>query len=100
MYLFYSLQGNLIAQYRKLIINGQSLINFCSNDYLSLAKHPKIKQGVDKHASLIFADNLNSNKVLFTIYFEAKTGNDDWHKNHCPQSGHPVYLRLFIKATS
>jgi hypothetical protein len=34
------------------------------------------------------------------IYFEAKTGNDDWHKNHCPQSGHPVYLRLFIKATS
>jgi 7-keto-8-aminopelargonate synthetase-like enzyme len=65
----------------------QSLINICSNDYLSLAKHPKIKQafkqGVDKHASLIFswiipagsegtvtyqvvADNLNSNKVLFT----------------------------------
>jgi hypothetical protein len=50
------------AQNTQLIINGQSLINFCSNDYLS--------------------------------------GNDDWHKNHCPQSGHPVYLRLFIKATS
>ncbi|CAC9447387.1 hypothetical protein BSPLISOX_2938 [uncultured Gammaproteobacteria bacterium] len=43
---------------------------------------------------------ITSHPELFAIYFEAKTGNDDWHKNHCPQSGHPVYLRLFIKATS
>ncbi|QKQ24329.1 8-amino-7-oxononanoate synthase [Candidatus Ruthia endofausta] len=36
----------------QIIINGKSLINFCSNDYLSLARHPQVKeafkQGVDK----------------------------------------------------
>jgi 8-amino-7-oxononanoate synthase len=41
-----------ISENTQLIINEQSLINFCSNDYLSLAKHPKIKQafkqGIDK----------------------------------------------------
>ncbi len=40
------------AQNVQMIINGKSLINFCSNDYLSLASHPQIKeafkQGVDK----------------------------------------------------
>jgi 8-amino-7-oxononanoate synthase len=41
------------AQDTQIIINGKSLINFCSNDYLSLANHPQIKeafkQGVDTH---------------------------------------------------
>ncbi|CAC9651486.1 hypothetical protein [bacterium endosymbiont of Bathymodiolus sp. 5 South] len=44
-----------ISENTQLIINEQSLINFCSNDYLSLAKHPKIKQafkqGIDKFSS-------------------------------------------------
>ncbi|WP_428087657.1 aminotransferase class I/II-fold pyridoxal phosphate-dependent enzyme [Candidatus Thioglobus sp.] len=34
-------------------INGKSLINFCSNDYLSLSSHPQVKeafkQGVDQY---------------------------------------------------
>ncbi|WP_300429027.1 8-amino-7-oxononanoate synthase [Candidatus Thioglobus sp.] len=41
------------AQDTQIIINGKSLINFCSNDYLSLANHPQIKEafkkGVDAH---------------------------------------------------
>ncbi len=41
------------AQDAQIIINGKSVINFCSNDYLSLANHPKIKealkQGVDEY---------------------------------------------------
>ncbi|BBB24579.1 8-amino-7-oxononanoate synthase [Isorropodon fossajaponicum endosymbiont JTNG4] len=40
------------TQNTQMIINGKSLINFCSNDYLSLASHPQVKeafkQGVDK----------------------------------------------------
>ncbi|MDC9726262.1 MAG: 8-amino-7-oxononanoate synthase [Candidatus Thioglobus sp.] len=40
------------AQDTQIIINGKSLINFCSNDYLSLANHALVKesfkQGVDK----------------------------------------------------
>ena len=40
------------TQNTQIIINGKSLINFCSNDYLSLASHPQVKealkQGVDK----------------------------------------------------
>jgi 8-amino-7-oxononanoate synthase len=41
------------AQDVQTIINGKSLINFCSNDYLSLANHTQVKeafkQGVDRY---------------------------------------------------
>jgi len=31
-------------QGREIIINGQRVLNFCSNDYLGLANHPRVKQ--------------------------------------------------------
>jgi len=31
-------------QGREIIINGQRVLNFCSNDYLGLANHPNVKQ--------------------------------------------------------
>lgn len=41
------------AQGTQLIVNGKSVLNFCSNDYLSLANHAQVKealkQGVDKY---------------------------------------------------
>ncbi|SMN17045.1 8-amino-7-oxononanoate synthase [uncultured Candidatus Thioglobus sp.] len=40
------------AQDTQIVINGKSVTNFCSNDYLSLANHPLVKealkQGVDE----------------------------------------------------
>ena len=34
------------SQSTEMVIEGQKVINFCSNDYLSLANHPKIKEAL------------------------------------------------------
>ena len=52
------------AQDTKIIIDGKSLINFCSNDYLSLANHVQVKeafkQGVDEYGAGSGASHLVS----------------------------------------
>jgi 8-amino-7-oxononanoate synthase len=52
------------AQATKIIIDGKSLINFCSNDYLSLANHVQVKeafkQGVDEYGAGSGASHLVS----------------------------------------
>ena len=37
-----------------------------------------------------------SNPELFAIYFEATIDDGDWHKNFCPDSGHPLHLKFFV----
>jgi len=34
------------AQSTEMLIDGQKVVNFCSNDYLSLANHPKVKEAL------------------------------------------------------
>ena len=52
------------AQGTKMKIDNKDIINFCSNDYLSLANHPKIKealvQGVEKYGAGSGASHLVS----------------------------------------
>jgi len=52
------------AQGTKMKIDNKDVINFCSNDYLSLANHPKIKealvQGVEKYGAGSGASHLVS----------------------------------------
>ncbi len=56
------------TQNTQIIINGKSLINFCSNDYLSLARHPQVKeafkQGIDKFGVGAGASHLISGHTL------------------------------------
>lgn len=61
------------AQGTRMQIDNQDIINFCSNDYLSLANHPKIKEalitGVEKYgvgsgASHLVSGHSKSHKIL------------------------------------
>jgi len=40
------------AQSTEMVIDNQKVINFCSNDYLSLANHPQIKEALIQGVSL------------------------------------------------
>lgn len=52
------------AQDVQIVIDGRSLVNFCSNDYLSLANHTQVKQafkqGVDEYGAGSGASHLVS----------------------------------------
>ena len=54
-YLYRSRKTLASAQDVDIVINGKSLVNFCSNDYLSLANHPEVKvalkQGIDEYGA-------------------------------------------------
>jgi len=61
------------AQSTRMVIDDRDVINFCSNDYLSLASHPKIKEafikGVKKYgagsgASHLVSGHSKSHKLL------------------------------------
>ena len=51
-------------QKTRMVIDGSEVVNFCSNDYLSLASHPKVKEafikGVEKYGSGSGASHLVS----------------------------------------
>jgi len=40
------------AQGTEMKIDGKKIVNFCSNDYLSLANHPQIKEALIKGINL------------------------------------------------
>ena len=72
------------AQATRMKIDNQDVINFCSNDYLSLANHPKIKEalteGIQKYgagsgASHLVSGHSESHKLLEEALAEF-TGQD------------------------
>ena len=61
------------SQSTRMVIDGSDVVNFCSNDYLSLASHPKVKEafikGVRKYgagsgASHLVSGHSESHKLL------------------------------------
>jgi len=64
-------------QTTRMVIDGSEVVNFCSNDYLSLASHPKVKEafikGVEKYgsgsgASHLVSGHSESHKLLEEPY--------------------------------